>query len=75
MIVFIMGRSHRPQAPRRRSSWEPVPLRLPLDRPGREQRPPAHKDRPSEGELDHGSDPADDAEEIGGNHVIVIDLA
>jgi len=53
-----------------------VPLHLPLDRPGGEQREPSRRNRyPTDDEIDHGSGPADDAEDIGGNCVIVIDLA
>jgi len=76
MIPIAMARSHRPRAPRRRSSWEPVPLHLPLDRPSRAPGPPAQKNRyPTHGELDHESEPAGDADDTVGSHVIVIDLA
>jgi hypothetical protein len=77
MIVLTMGRSHRPASPRRRTSLlQPIPLRLPLDRPSRE--PPAREIHHDEDEIDHGSGPPrdfDDADEVGGKHVIVIDLA
>lgn len=73
MIDHIMGRSHRTRGPRRPASfWQPVPLRVPLDRPDG-TRP---KNRvPTENELDQGSDPADEIDDVGGKHVIVIDLA
>jgi hypothetical protein len=74
-----MGRSHRPRGPSRRTSlWQPVPLRLPLDRPGRDPGLPAGNNRqPTEDDLDRGlgrPGSADD-DDVGGNHVIVIDLA
>jgi hypothetical protein len=77
IIDPIMGRSHRPRGPGRQTSrWQPVPLRVPLDRPGSDRRPTPQNDRvPADDEIDHGSGPADDVDDVGGNHVIVIDLA
>ena len=74
-----MGRSHRPQGPRHRvSRWQPAPLWLPLDRPGRAPGDPADKARnPTNDELDRGLERPDavDEDDDGGKHVIVIDLA
>jgi hypothetical protein len=49
---------------------------VPVDPPSREHRPSPQKDRyPGDGEIDHGSGPADAADDVGGKRVIVIDLA
>jgi len=75
-MIPSMDGSHRRRVPRRRTAWQPVPLYAPLEQPSRAPALPVHKDRsPSGGELDRGRDPTDDADEISGNHVIVIDLA
>jgi hypothetical protein len=64
-----MGRSHQPGQPRRRRPlWEPEPLHIPLDRPGR---------GPLPGTVLDIADEEDDAgvDDRSGTHVIVIDLA
>ena len=77
MIVSTMGRFHRPRGPRHRTSlWQPVPLHLPIDRPG--PSPDREIRYPTQDEPDGGlGRPAgvDDDDDVGGKHVIVIDLA
>jgi len=79
MILPIMGRSHRPRGPRYRTSiWQPVPLRLPIDRPASEPEADRRIRHPMEDELDRELDrpgQGDDGDDVGGKHVIVIDLA
>src|SRR6266545_1756159 len=77
LLIPIMGRSHRPRGPGRRTSlWQPVPLHVPVDPPSHEPKPTPHTNRyPGDGEIDHGSGPTDDDDDVGGNHVIVIDFA